>query len=87
MASLTRRLIPPASRPSAPATTALRSGEESGGNWAELWPQFREIGRSSEAARLDSVGGFTFQIACWQSRRTCDVRHRVQPAFWDILCG
>jgi len=35
------RLIPPASlsSPSAQATIALRSGEESGGNWAELWPQ------------------------------------------------
>ena len=35
------RLIPPASlsSPSAQATIALRSGEESGRNWAELWPQ------------------------------------------------
>jgi hypothetical protein len=69
MASLTRRLIPPASRPSAQATIALRSGEEGGGNWAELWPQSEKIGRRSEAARPDSVWGFFFPDCALASRR------------------
>jgi hypothetical protein len=57
-ASAVKRLYPLASLSSVPhRTTALRNVGESGGNRAELWPTIRER-RSSEAARLDSVGFF-----------------------------
>ena len=56
-------------------------GEESGGNRAELWPQSEKSGAGRRRRAPILCGGFLSRFARWQAVATCDVRHRLQPAF------